>query len=93
MATRTAPAEDLDARQGLDLPWAVVVWNDDVNTFEHVIRAFVEILGHSTTRAEQLAQRIDRDGKAVVAVRPKEEAATLVEAFHRRRIQATMERA
>jgi ATP-dependent Clp protease adaptor protein ClpS len=72
--------------------WAVIVWNDDVNTFSHVIKALVEILNHSLTRAEQLTNQIHHSGKAVVAVRPKEEAMAIVERFHQRAIQATMER-
>jgi ATP-dependent Clp protease adaptor protein ClpS len=72
--------------------WAVIVWNDDVNTFAHVIKALVEILNHSLARAEQLTNRIHNSGKAVVAIRPKDEAATIVEQFHGRSIQATMER-
>jgi ATP-dependent Clp protease adaptor protein ClpS len=71
--------------------WAVLVWNDDVNTFAHVIKALVEILNLTLTRAEQLADRVHRAGKAVVAVRPKEEAAATVRRFHSRLIQATME--
>jgi ATP-dependent Clp protease adaptor protein ClpS len=72
--------------------WAVIVWNDDVNTFAHVIKALIEILNLSLARAEQLTNRIHNDGKAVVAVRPKEEASAIVERFHARTIQATMER-
>jgi len=72
--------------------WAVLVWNDDVNTFAHVIKALIEILNHPLARAEQLADRIHTAGKAVVALRPKEEAAIVVRRFHGRGIQATMER-
>jgi ATP-dependent Clp protease adaptor protein ClpS len=71
--------------------WAVVVWNDDVNTFAHVIKALVEILNHSLARAELLTNRIHRTGKAVVALRPKDEAAEIIQRFHARGIQATME--
>lgn len=71
--------------------WAVIVWNDDVNTFAHVIKALVEILNHSLARAEVLTNRIHNTGKAVVAFRPKEEAARIVQRFHARGIQATME--
>jgi ATP-dependent Clp protease adaptor protein ClpS len=72
--------------------WAILVWNDDVNTFAHVIKALVEILNHPLARAEQLTDRIHTAGKAVVALRPKEEAAAVVRRFHGRQIQATMER-
>jgi ATP-dependent Clp protease adaptor protein ClpS len=72
--------------------WAVIVWNDDVNTFAHVIKALVEILNHSLARAEELTDKIHNSGKAVVAIRPKDEATSIVQRFHGRSIQATMER-
>jgi ATP-dependent Clp protease adaptor protein ClpS len=71
--------------------WSVVVWNDDVNTFAHVITALVEIFGHTLARAEALAWRVHRSGKAVVAVRPKDEAVAGMHALHRRGIQASVE--
>ncbi|HXQ19673.1 MAG TPA: ATP-dependent Clp protease adaptor ClpS [Acidimicrobiales bacterium] len=73
-------------------PWAVLVWNDDVNTFDHVIKALIDILNHSRARAEQLALRVHNTGKAVVAVRPKEEAVAAARRFQDRGIWATVER-
>lgn len=73
-------------------PWAVIVWNDDVNTFDHVIKALIDILNHSRPRAEQLALRVHNTGKAVVAVRPKEEAVAVARRFQDRHIWATVER-
>jgi ATP-dependent Clp protease adaptor protein ClpS len=72
--------------------WAILVWNDDVNTFGHVIKALIDILEHPRARAEQLTDRIHNNGKAVVGLRPKEEAEAVVRRFHKRQIQATMER-
>ena len=82
---------DVDKLTDEENLWAVIVWNDDVNTFAHVIKALVEILHHTVARAEQLTSRIHNVGKAVVAYRPKEEAAAVVRRFHGRGIQATME--
>ncbi len=73
--------------------WAVIVWNDDVTTFQTVIEAFVEIFGHTVERADQLAQKIHRTGKATVAVRPKDEAEAGAHALHERKISATIARA
>jgi ATP-dependent Clp protease adaptor protein ClpS len=73
-------------------PWAVIVWNDDVNTFDHVIKALIDICNHSRPRAEQLALRVHNTGKAVVAVRPKEEAVAVARRFQDRHIWATVER-
>ena len=83
----------IDAFFAFEDLWAVVVWNDDVTTFQTVIQAFVEIFGHTVERADQLAWRIHRTGKAVAAVRPKDEAEAAVHALHLRKIQATLARA
>jgi ATP-dependent Clp protease adaptor protein ClpS len=85
--------EDIDAFFDHEDLWAVIVWNDDVTTFQTVITAFVEIFGHTVERADELAWKIHRTGKAVAAVRPKEEAEAAVHALHRRKIQATLARA
>jgi ATP-dependent Clp protease adaptor protein ClpS len=87
----TKSAEDADAILTNEDLWSVIVWNDDVTTFQTVIKAFVEIFGHSAERSEQLAWRIHRTGKAVVAVRPKPEALSAVHRLHQRKIQASLE--
>jgi ATP-dependent Clp protease adaptor protein ClpS len=84
--------EDIDRILDEEDPWAVIVWNDDVNTFDHVIKALIEILNHSRPMAEQLAQRVHHAGKAVVAVRPQEEAVAAARRFQDRHIWATVER-
>jgi ATP-dependent Clp protease adaptor protein ClpS len=85
--------EDVDTFFAHEDLWAVIVWNDDVTTFQTVITAFVEIFGHTVERADQLAWTIHRTGKAVAAVRPKDEAEAAVHALHRRKIQANLARA
>jgi len=88
----TIPLDDLDTIFDIDDLWAVIVWNDDVNTFQHVIKALIEILQHTLERAESLTSQVHTAGKAMVALRPKDEALAAVHAFHRRGIQATLER-
>jgi ATP-dependent Clp protease adaptor protein ClpS len=84
---------DVDAFfQNEDL-WAIIVWNDDVTTFQTVIQAFVEIFHHTVERADQLAWKIHNTGKAVAAIRPKEEAEAAVRALHSRQISASLARA
>ena len=89
----TISAEDFDALFEESDLWAVIVWNDDVTTFQTVIQAFVEIFGHTVERADKLAWRIHRTGKAVAAVRPKDEAEAAVHALHLRNISASLSRA
>ncbi len=58
----------------------LVVFNDDVNTFDWVIQCFVEVLNHTSEQAEQLSIIIHSKGKATVKtatyneLRPKREA-------------------
>ena len=46
--------------------WALVVFNDDVNTFDHVIDTLVEICEHTPQQAEQCALIIHFKGKCSV---------------------------
>jgi ATP-dependent Clp protease adaptor protein ClpS len=84
---------DVDAFFENEDQWAVIVWNDDVTTFQTVIQAFVEIFNHSVERADQLAWKIHQTGKAVAAVRPKDEAEAAVHDLHSRKISASLARA
>ena len=81
---------EVDAFFDIEDLWAIIVWNDDVTTFQTVIQAFVEIFHHSYERADQLAWTIHRTGKAVAAIRPKEEAEAAVRDLHRRKISASL---
>lgn len=58
----------------------LVVYNDDVNTFDWVIQCFMEVLDHTQEQSEQLALLIHFKGQATVktaskrALRPKKDA-------------------
>ncbi|WP_394342341.1 ATP-dependent Clp protease adaptor ClpS [Sediminitomix flava] len=44
----------------------LIVYNDDVNTFEHVISALVDICNHTSHQAEQCTLIIHYKGKCAV---------------------------
>ena len=44
----------------------LVLYNDDVNTFEHVINCLVEICNHSAEQAEQCSIIVHYKGKCTV---------------------------
>ena len=46
--------------------WKVLVHNDDVNTFEHVINCLIDICGHEPIQAEQCAHIVHYNGKCSV---------------------------
>lgn len=60
----TAPDFDLETKD--EELHKIVVFNDDVNTFEHVINTFVEVLGHTYEQADQCAHIIHYKGKCTV---------------------------
>lgn len=47
-------------------PKDLVVFNDDFNTFEHVIETLVKVCRHTTLQAEQCAHIIHHRGKCSV---------------------------
>lgn len=48
----------------------LIVFNDDVNSFDWVIDCFTEVLEHTPDQAEQLAYIIHFKGKATVKTAP-----------------------
>lgn len=54
--------EDIGSSELNDL----VVYNDDVNTFEHVINTLIKVCGHSAEQAEQCTWIIHYKGKCTV---------------------------
>lgn len=44
----------------------LMIYNDDVNTFEHVINMLVKVCRHETIQAEQCAHIIHHKGKCCV---------------------------
>ena len=68
----------VQARQRLRQPYPhfkVVVLDDDVNTFQHVVECLVRYIpGMQPDQAWGLAHRIDSEGSAVVWCGPQEQA-------------------
>jgi ATP-dependent Clp protease adaptor protein ClpS len=79
-----APQEDVLLEEEIEVgsgePADLIVYNDDHNTFDWVMKSFEEILGHSSQQSEQLVMLIHFKGKATVKsaamaeLRPKREA-------------------
>lgn len=69
----------------------IIVWNDDVNTFDWVIDCFMEILQHTEIQAEQLALIIHTKGKAIVKTGAPSELKPRVEALCDRGLSAELD--
>lgn len=69
----------------------LIVWNDEVNTFDHVIDSLVDVCEHSPEQAEQCALIIHHKGKYAVKTGSFDFLRPRAEALIDRGIQATID--
>jgi ATP-dependent Clp protease adaptor protein ClpS len=75
VVTTPAPVQERDQLRQPYPKYRVIVLDDDVNTFQHVVEALVRhIPAMNPDRAWELAHRIDGEGSAVVWSGPQEQA-------------------
>ena len=82
-----------DDGSGSILGWdsQVVLFNDDVNTFEHVIRCLVSVFGHGERLATKIAVEAHVRGRAIAEVEPREQAEKHAAALRAGGLGATVE--
>ncbi len=89
--------EEMNSQEQEDLlidvekPFQLIVWNDEVNTFEWVIETLVEVCKHSYEQAEQCAYIIHFRGKYSVKQGEYPTLKTMCDAITERGIGATVE--
>ena len=66
----------------------LVVYNDDVNTFDHVIETLIDVCSHTPEQAEQCTLLIHYKGKCIVKMGEFEAMAGMCTAIHDRGISA-----
>jgi len=52
----------------------VVLFDDDVHTYDYVIEMLMKLFGHSEAKAFRMAQEVDRSGRVIVDTTTKERA-------------------
>ncbi len=72
-------------------PWKVIVHNDDVNTYAHVIRTFIEVVRMDSEDALLKTIEVDKQGLSVVAMAHRERAELLQEQLQSRALTVTIE--
>ena len=55
--------EEVAVEERVDTPWRVIVYNDEIHTFEDVIVQLVKATGCTSARAERHAWTIHTEGK------------------------------
>jgi ATP-dependent Clp protease adaptor protein ClpS len=71
--------------------YSLIVWNDEVNTFEWVIQTLIEVCDHTEQQAEQCALFIHYKGKYAVKQGEYEALKQMCNAITDRGIGATIE--
>ncbi len=74
-----------------DHQFSLIVWNDEVNTFEWVIETLIDICNHSQEQAEQCAMLIHTKGKYAVKKGSYDTLKAQCDAITDRKIGATIE--
>ena len=87
---REEEQQDVDVLEELDKGHSLIVWNDDVNTFEWVIETLIEVCGHTAEQAEQCAMIIHTQGKYAVKNGSYDELKPMRDAIVERGIDATI---
>lgn len=83
--------EDVDVLDVTDKGCSLIVWNDEVNTFEWVIETLIEVCDHSAEQAEQCAMIIHTQGKYAVKHGGYEVLKQMCDSITDRGIGATVE--
>lgn len=69
----------------------IIIYNDDVNTFDHVIDCLIKYCDHTPEQAEQCSLIIHFKGKCVVMRGSNEDLLPICEALCRKGLSAVVE--
>lgn len=77
---------------GLDGVCQVVIFNDNVNSFDHVIKSLVSVFGHSLSLAEKVTMEAHKTGRAIAEVEEYEKAVVHKGMLNARSLKAEVEK-
>ena len=84
-------ADEVELLTDEQFPYSLIVWNDNVNTFDWVIETLVEVCGHTPEQAEQCSLIIHFQGKCAVKNGDYDTLKPMCDAITERGIGATIE--
>ena len=87
----TSPSEETDVLTEEAITLHLIIWNDEVNTFDWVIDTLMDICGHERVQAEQCAMLIHTKGKYAVKNGSYDILKPQCDAITERLINATIE--
>ena len=87
----TSPSEETDVLTEESVTLHLIIWNDEINTFDWVIDTLMDICGHERVQAEQCAMLIHTKGKYAVKNGSYDILKPQCDAITERLINATIE--
>ena len=82
---------DVDLLEENEFPFNLIVWNDDINSFDWVIDTLIKVCGHGPEQAEQCTLLIHFKGKCMVKNGDYDTLKQMCDAITERKIGATIE--
>ena len=76
--------ENTDLRQ-------LIVFNDDINTFDHVIETLIKVCGHTAEQAEQCTLLIHYKGTCTVKIGSYEALSRMCTSLHNKSLSADIQ--
>lgn len=58
--------EQTEEEEAIDTPWRLILYDDDIHTFDEVINQLIKALGCTVSEAEKITLAVHNEGKAVV---------------------------
>ena len=91
MATIEKTQQETSVLEAVAINNEIVLFNDDVNTFDHVIDTLIRVCKHTSEQAEQCAMIIHFQGKYAVKNGEFDTLRAMRDAIAERNINATIE--
>jgi len=66
MSTKEKIRERVSVEETTSINNEIIVYNDDVNTFDHVIETLIRVCDHTSIQAEQCSLIVHYNGKCTV---------------------------
>lgn len=57
---------EIEVLEEVDLPWKLILYDDDIHTFDEVINQLIKATGCSLARAEEMTWQVHNNGSTIV---------------------------
>jgi len=81
MSTKEKVLDEVSIEELINKENEIILYNDDVNTFDHVIDTLIRVCNHDPLQAEQCAFIVHYNGKCTVKTGPFEKLVPMCSAL------------